>query len=812
MEQFSNMDQSATLFVNAAQQQVDTKFPPAGAANIPDTKTKADRPRTGGLESSVTVTTSSSTGVKPARRRDKPQLSCNPCRNRKSRCDRKQPCSNCASRGQTCTYAHGQHPAGLPPRPSMMSGTLGVHDRLVQLEKLVKSLIPATAADGPTSQPSRGSLPVSAPTLDPSYNPPAELEAPKDAISDSGSISCAGASDLHYVVGEHWAALLNNIAELREHFDREEQLKLTEDPWSGQMAADSSPRPPGHALLLYPTQRASRKEILDALPPKDAVDRYLSYYFNHLDMASSVVHGPTFLKQYDEFWTNSSSTPMNWIGLLYTMMSLSARALALMNPGNEADTQTKLSDLYHEKVVQCLILGDYTKCGPYVLETMSQYVYIEFGKHLDSGKDIWFLLGLTVTLAMRMGFHRDPSHFPGISPLQGEIRRRIWVNILMGDVLISNQMGMPRMLTDYRCDTAEPRNLHDSDLDEFMTEPPPPRPETEYTRALGIIARRRILIPLGRIADLMTAVRPCTYADVMRHDEMLTKAADSLPPPLKMKPMSASVTDSPIVIIDRLFITHMICKGRTMLHRRFLQVKSPCNKEDMFQYSRTTCIDAALASLEIQRIYDEETAPGGQLSQIRWRLSSVQNHHFLTATMILCSVLYHCMGSDRTEEIKTALRRSRAIWVRNSSKSREAKKAAEIVNIALARNGPETFVAKSSKNGDDVAEDSGGHDDQPQQVDCHPSLHASSTSSNGEGNEGEAPPPEIDFDENRVIQYGMGFDESNNFSYPAVPSRFSLQHEVNHQIYTFETNHGGANNGLDGWVTDMNDFGMQWDI
>lgn len=449
---------------------------------------------------------------------------------------------------------------------------------------------------------------------------------------------------------------------------------------------------------------------------------------------------------------------MNWVGLLYSIMSLSARALALIKLGNpnDPDSQIKLSDLYHEKVVQCLILGDYTKSGPYVLETMSQYVYIEFGRHLDSGKDIWFLLGLSITLAMRMGYHRDPSHFPGISPLQGEIRRRIWVNILQGDILISNQMGMPRMLTDYRCDTAEPRNLHDSDLDESMTELPPPRPETEYTRALGIIARRRILIPLGRIADLMTSIRPCTYSDVMRHDEMLTQAADSLPPPLKMKPMAASVTDSPIVIIDRLFIRHMICKGRTMLHRRFLQAKPPCGKDDMFKYSRTACIDAALASLEIQHIYDEETAPGGQLSQIRWRLSSIQNHHFLTATMILCSVRYHCwkIDEDLKERIKAALGRSRAIWMRSSSDSREAKKAAEIITMALSRL-PEEGGDDVVPNGVTCNKKGDRGDGGAEAVENKPSFD---TSISGDDS-GTEVPPLIDFDENRVIQYGLGYDE-----------------------------------------------------
>lgn len=426
------------------------------------------------------------------------------------------------------------------------------------------------------------------------------------------------------------------------------------------------------------------------------------------------------------------------------MLSLSTRALALMNPASEVDGHTHLADLYHEKVVQCLILGDYTKSGPYVLETMVHYVYIEFGKHLDSGKDIWFLLGLAITLAMRMGYHRDPSHFPSISPLQGEIRRRIWVTVLQGDVLISNQMGMPRMLTDSRCDTAEPRNLHDSDFDETTTELPPSRPETEYTRALGLIARMRILVPLGRIADLMTAARPCTYSDVMRFDDMLNKAADSIPPPLKMKPMAASVTDPPIIIIDRIFIGHMVCKGRTMLHRRYLHANSPGDKEDLYAYSRKVCVDAALASLEIQRIYDEETCPGGQLSLVRWRLSSVQNHHFLTATMILCSVLYHCPTSNRAEEIKAALRKSRGIWERNSSISREARKAAETVSIVLARTGDGYTLEDIGARDDDH---DGGHGT---------SSNLTSDSKSGEGSDAV---PMIDFDENKVIQFGMGYDE-----------------------------------------------------
>lgn len=37
-----------------------------------------------------------------------------------------------------------------------------------------------------------------------------------------------------------------------------------------------------------------------------------------------------------------------------------------------------------EKVAQYLLAGEYTKAGPYVLGTMLNYLYIEFGKRPDA--------------------------------------------------------------------------------------------------------------------------------------------------------------------------------------------------------------------------------------------------------------------------------------------------------------------------------------------------------------------------------------------------------------------------------------------
>ncbi|KAL4866278.1 hypothetical protein BDV12DRAFT_137809 [Aspergillus spectabilis] len=622
---------------------------------------------------------------KASRRRDKPQLSCNQCRRRKSKCDRQCPCSCCSARGQLCTYPE----SSATPRPSEPSrAAISVHDRIIQLERLVMSMMPDPAPKSDFNATSSVSMP-SMTQFDAS-----SIEKSVDAHSERGSMRISD-SEHHYVGGDHWVAILDNIADLKDHLDREEQLRLAEggDCLDGGQensgATSTTPACFGGAFMLYGCRRAkSRDEILSGLPPKPAVDRYISRYFNYLDLvSSSAVHGPSFLREYDAFWSHPSGAPIIWVGLLFSMICLACLA-SDQAEGREEEQQSLQVDLYREKIVQCLVMGEYTKCGPYVLETVINYVYVEFIIHPDADKDMCLLLALEVNLARRMGYHRDPSHFDNISPFQGEMRRRLWATVLMSDILLSNQMGMPRMISDSQYDTSEPRNLNDSDFDKEAIELPPSRPDNELTAVLGIIARTRMLKALGIIADLTGAVKPCGYSEVMRVDEILNQAAESIPLPLQVKPMAASLTDTPQVIVARLFIRHMFYKGQVMLHRRFVQMKRS-QDEDIYSYSRKTCVDASLRSLEIQHVLDEETCPGGQLHTMRWRVTSIMNHQFLTATMLLCSLLYHDHTGivEQEAEIRTALQLARSIWMRRSSTSKEAKKAAVTVSIVLTRAG-----------------------------------------------------------------------------------------------------------------------------
>lgn len=354
-------------------------------------------------------------------------------------------------------------------------------------------------------------------------------------------------------------------------------------------------------------------------------------------------------------------------------------------------------DTFRQKTVQCLILGKYTNSGPYVLEALLLYFASEhfFSKDADMG--LWILLGVIVQFTMRMGYHRDPKHFKGISPLAAEMRRRIWATVIQLDLGVSTQMGLPRLIKQWQADTEEPRNLLDSDFDENTRELPPSRPETELTVMLCWIVKTRIVSTLGLITDFTADTRPYSYSEVMKMDARLHNAHASIPSCLKWRSMAHCVTDSPDIMVQKMYMDVLFNKAKIVLHRKYFFLHSGTTATQATQanssqksYSHEACLDAAVKILKHQHTLDEEVQPLGQLYQDRWRVSSIISHDFLLATSILCVYLQSSRGHtrdrsdpERVKDIEQILRRSYDIWVRTSGSSGEAQKAAGALRVVL---------------------------------------------------------------------------------------------------------------------------------
>jgi hypothetical protein len=551
-----------------------------------------------------------------------------------------------------------------------------------------------------------------------------EIRRPKKSQDEGASPVDPGTLKLResgtsYVQSAHWEAVLTRIRGLKE-----------------DLVTDNK-APTGSHLFYGPNRHATRNEILAAVPPRPVVDRlmalhfdsyiitpcqYIQAFFHTLSEALTVCcrshswqevspRGGFFLNwqitssltfhQYEAFWKDPSAISIAWIGLLFSMLGIAAQLQTFTIDFTDRRAESlkaeylTMKDAFREKAVQCLILARYTTGGPYILETLITVLAGEFILLKDGATDGWLLISMIVHLAMRMGYHRDPDHFPGISPFEVEMRRRIWTTILQLDLVISLEMGLPRNATNTHIDTKQPRNLHDCDCEEDTTEMPPPRPETEWTPVLPLIARGRLISAIGLICDVNTDINPPSYDEVIKIDAILEDVHNrAIPPVLRWEAMPNPITDSPNLVIQRVSVETTYYKSRILLYRRAL-INPVRQSQERDRESVRICLDSALKILSFQQMLHEESQPFGRLSRLRWKVTHIFNQDVLLATSVLCLYLQdvdkfelsetagQTAWSPRAEEIRQRLMISRKIWLQMSTASAEARKVAKALSIVL---------------------------------------------------------------------------------------------------------------------------------
>lgn len=451
--------------------------------------------------------------------------------------------------------------------------------------------------------------------------------------------------------------------------------------------------------MLNSSVPRSRQELLSYLPPKHIVDRLTMRYFSAYTPSQHIIHRPTFVKQYAEFWQDQSQMPVGWIALLFNILALGIFFSTYTAPHElEADSDIppmQRFSQYRTAAGWALVSAKYTHPGPVTLQPIVLYIEAEFLVSRASQMNCYLLSGVGIRLMMKMGLHRDPSNLPNISPFDGEMRRRMWNLLVQIDLIVSFHLGLPSMIHGIESDTGPARNLIDEDLSPDMTELPPGRPESEYTELTYPIWKSIVCKVFGLVARQAHSLTPPTYVDVMRLDNLLEEKWRHVPAFMKVKPLEDSITDLPQLVNQRFGLAALYQKSRCVLHRRYLIEAIP---REEHEYSRKTCLEAALSLLDYQNTIYQATLPGGLLRQNAWFITSLAIHDFLLAAMVIYLVIQAQVAQDfdpvgqekqqlNRDGLIDLLQRSHRIWIAVSVDAAVAKKACDILGTMLRKIG-----------------------------------------------------------------------------------------------------------------------------
>ncbi|KAF5586235.1 fungal specific transcription factor [Fusarium pseudocircinatum] len=621
------------------------------------------------------------TGPPPHRRRDKKQLSCEFCR----------------KRNLSCFFPSARAPrltSRPAPRPqaSQKPSLSVLENKVKSLEQMMISTLATIRHEPPdldASSPSNSSgIPL------------------RPHLAEAGTMR-RGNQGTEYFGGIHWVAIMDGISEIKGHF---EDLNVIQSPETyGQEVSDESRQRP---LLLYSgTQPPPKERLISELPERNKVDRMVFHYFSEMSMMPLIaLHPPTFLREYEQFWANPCHVSIHFIGLLYSILSIST----IFSRKSEAPTSDTMSDSgytaqyseYAHQMVHCLKAGDYVRGGPYILETLINYTVLELmmtcpSPSVHSG--IYATTGLMTQIAFRMGYHRDPCHFLQISCFEGEMRRRIWATIHILDTSMSVLSGSPRVIAEGSWDTKPPRNLHDGDLDPSCTTLPGSRPDSELTPVSCPLARYKLSLAVGWLIDANVFQGLILPSEKRQAEARLAETWNAIPDRFKFESLSNCLSESPAGVGQRIGLTTLYNKMYIMLHISHL-LESPGSADDgdtpaeedvEYQlHSRRKCIQAALQNVELLIIMETESRPGGALTVLRNKMSILAVHEALVATAVLSTFLYHFGTWPATNgetdsidmaHIEATLRNCRDTWVRWSEWSPDARRAVELLDLVFQK-------------------------------------------------------------------------------------------------------------------------------
>lgn len=652
-------------------------------------------------------------------KRARSQLSCTPCRQGKLKCNRQHDpaCDQCIKRNResACIF--------VPP-PMKNKPAQNVKGRIRQLEDLVVDLMNQNQSKNTQSHASRPAGvekrsnssgengvgdrtngtqpgPFSQPTPpsddDPSpqfteQNRRFSTDSPDDVDSATAPFGQMRISknEISYVGESHWNTILNSISDLKRDLsdDEEEEEDDAHDadgsvrgwggvPGTGPLGGAQPHATTGLGFMVGEAKPVTRHQLISSVPEKRVADRLLSLWFNSPDPFKPIIHAPTFQDEYRRFWRNPKETPIMWLGLLYAILSLAASfGLRDINPSSP-QAQAILADVnkYHSLAASAAVLADFSKPKQYTLECL--ILYAAGLRSNNAFVNVWLMIGLVLRLALRMGYHRDPSHY-SIGAFHGEMRRRVWSITSMIDVLISFQLGLPSMVKTIQSDTQPPRNLLDRDFNSSTEVLPPSRGIDELTPSSYTRAKLRIVKVFADAAELSHATIEPTHEEVMRLDRELEDAKAAVPPLLQMPDISEVVTDPAEQLMCRFNLDLLYSKTKIVIHRRYMTTPfsqlTPKEQQFGIGTSRKYCLDSAQRVLHHHHTIYAASQTGGQLESVKWYMGSISTHDFLLAAMVICLELSQQINDEsfriisnnvdcpKRKSMMDALERSQQIW------------------------------------------------------------------------------------------------------------------------------------------------------
>ncbi|KAJ5116338.1 hypothetical protein N7456_000686 [Penicillium angulare] len=367
--------------------------------------------------------------------------SCVVCHKRKVKCDRKEPCSNCAKTGVECIY----RPPPPPRRRKREPDASG--DASQEREKSLRRKSPESPQEVQTTATKETSFNGHLPGT----SGPKQGGSGRMIVKEGNSV---------YLDNTLWTSVSHELANATEVLD---------DEADNHSDALSQEEETGEELMLM--RSATKGSLTDVHPNPLHIFKLWQTFLENVNPLIKVLHTPTLQPQILEAASDLPNVGKELEALMFTVYCI---ALVSLQPG---EVEKSFGESKKKLLARCRRGAQMALSNASFLRTSSLMVlqavmlYILSMRAFSDPHTIWTMSGVAMRIAQRIGIHRDGSGY-GVSVFETEIRRRLWFQLVIIDSTSAQFCGVASNPLPATADTQPPLNINDSDLDPRMTEPP----------------------------------------------------------------------------------------------------------------------------------------------------------------------------------------------------------------------------------------------------------------------------------------------------------------------------------------------------
>ncbi|KAK2595349.1 hypothetical protein QQS21_006949 [Conoideocrella luteorostrata] len=364
---------------------------------------------------------------------------CDACRDRKTRCDGRRPiCVACENRGlgPCCRYTRQQGHRQLRVSTTYEEGAAqGPYstDGVAPASTFASASASAPASASASASAS-SSRPKSRSRCDSSDSPRhASVSTWESPTKESDGLATLTSYDDNSTYGSS-----STVAFFRRILSGDDALRKAVRL---ERAEDSQPR--------RPSVSEPKGDIM-MLPRRRNADQFVSCYWQFIHPIFPILHKPTFLEQYYQFWSTESGSKDDgsfksdreqavFLSVLNLVCALGCQFSDLVRDAQK----TSVAYDFYERSRQSFDHDWLDSADASLVQLLLlSGVYLQSTQHANR---CWNSIGLAIRISQILGLH-DETHKSNMSQLQRETRRRIWHTCVSLDRLLSMTFGRPTMV------------------------------------------------------------------------------------------------------------------------------------------------------------------------------------------------------------------------------------------------------------------------------------------------------------------------------------------------------------------------------